>query len=277
LNKGTEPNETHDPYAPPASDFDGGLDESWQGAGDAGFGAQTLLVQALTGLLGLQALLQGLNAAACLLLAAGWVGVGHALDLVSISHVLVRAYPVAYYVGAIPFVLFLVGANKNARAFAAADADADTDAEPEPWGDDPELWGDRPERPRPEARHASAWAIWSFSPASMFWWFCVPFLNFVRPYQAVKAVWACSAPEHGGLRAARTEVLSTWWTTWLVSLFAARSSASLKAFDLGPAQRDVIIAVVSLLGVASCVFALRMVFALHQRQRQRAAELWAES
>jgi uncharacterized protein DUF4328 len=260
---------SRDPYAPPASDLDVALGHSWEGASDAGFGTQTLLVQALTGVLGLQALLQGINAVACLLLASGMIEVGHTLRLVGISGAIVKAYPFAYFVGIIPFAFFLVGANKNARAFAAAD----TENEPASWGDQPELWGD-PERPRDGRRLSHALAISGFSPASMFWWFCVPFLSFVRPYQAVKAVWDCSASERGGLNAAHNDVLWTWWTAWLLSLFVSRASTAISALDLGVAARDLVIACGSLLTVAACLLALRMVRALHDRQRQRAAELW---
>jgi hypothetical protein len=58
-----------------------------------------------------------------------------------------------------------------------------------------------------------------FSPASTMWWYFVPFLNLVRPYQAVREIWQASTP---GPHNAAWFVLPSppwlplWWGTWLV-------------------------------------------------------------
>jgi len=236
-----------DPYAPPESELEASLESVLPSARRAGFATHALLVQAITGLLGVQAILHAINAVVCLLLASGMSEVAGAIELVPVSRALAGAQPFFYLMGIIPFALFLYGANKNARQFELA-AGASDDAE--------------------------QGAVWSFSPGSMVWWYAVPFFNLVRPYQAVRAVWASSAPEYGGVEFIRSDILPAWWAAWLLALVASRGSAVLKETRLNVAARDVVIAVVSLLGVASCLLAVRMVRALYARQRQRAAELW---
>jgi hypothetical protein len=247
LSKETDWVRGNDPYAPPVSDAADSLERPLQRAGVAGFDAQTSLLQVVMGSLLLQAFLQALNAAVSLLLAAGTLENGQVVKLVGVSHVASRTFAVVYLLGTIPFGLFLVRANKNARAFV-------TEAPADPF---------------------AVWRLREFGPAWMFWSFFVPLFNFVRPYQAVKAVWSCSAPVNGGLEAAQSEVLSTWWTAWLLSLAASRASLVVRTFELGAAGRDRMIAVSSLVTVAACLLAMRMIRALHARQLQRAAELWS--
>ena len=87
-----------------------------------------------------------------------------------------RAVQVSYLVSLLPFGLFLVRANKNATAFGRQ---------------------------------------LSFSPASMVWWFCVPFLNLVRPYEAVKSVWDASVSTRF-YSFERDNVLTLWWGFWVM-------------------------------------------------------------
>ena len=261
-----------DPYAPPASDADSVAAILHEGAGHYGYRAQGWLLPTLTGSLALQALLHGLNASACIALASG---IGDPGMLLSLSSFAVLVHPFLYFGGAIPFGIFLVDANKNARAFVTADADSDEEP-PQAWGDEPELWGNEPERVEEDERPklARAMSIWAFSPASMVWWHFVPFLNLFRPYQALKAVWACSAPENEGLSGLRRDVLSLWWAGWLGNLLASRVS-TMKTLSSSFATHDLTIAICGIVSAVACLLALRMVRALSERQQRRATELWS--
>ena len=117
-----------DPYAPPESELEASLESVLPSARRAGFATHALLVQAITGLLGVQAILHAINAVVCLLLASGMSEVAGAIELVPVSRALAGAQPFFYLMGIIPFALFLYGANKNARQFELA-AGASDDAE----------------------------------------------------------------------------------------------------------------------------------------------------
>jgi Domain of unknown function (DUF4328) len=71
-----------------------------------------------------------------------------------------------------------------------------------------------------------------FSPGSTVWWFFIPFLNFVRPYQATAELWNSSEP----LTTVRWKfgktpaILRIWWGAWIVSMvfgvFESRTGAT---------------------------------------------------
>jgi len=56
-----------------------------------------------------------------------------------------------------------------------------------------------------------------FTPASTIWWFFVPFLNLVRPYQAVREIWRASTarPQEAWFAKPAPPWLRLWWGTWL--------------------------------------------------------------
>jgi hypothetical protein len=267
---------TQGPYTPPASDTDGVAAVLLESAVHYGYRVRGWLLPTVVGSLGLQGLLHGLNATACLALASSF---GDPKGLLWLSQSVVLVLPYLYYGGALVFGIFLVDANKNARAFVTADADTDLDP-PQAWGDEPELWGDEPERADDDERPklARAMSIWAFSPASMIWWHFVPVFNLFRPYQAVKAVWASSAPQHEGRSVLRGDLLFLWWAwaAWLGNLLASRVR-TMKTFSSSFAAHDLKIALCDIVSAVACLLALRMVRVLSERQRLRAAELWTSS
>lgn len=64
-----------------------------------------------------------------------------------------------------------------------------------------------------------------FSESSMSWWYFVPVLNLVRPYQAMRAVWDASRPrsaEYGAGTWASAPEVSSWWTAWVIAQVLGR-------------------------------------------------------
>ena len=56
-----------------------------------------------------------------------------------------------------------------------------------------------------------------FTPASRIWWFFVPFMNLVRPYQAMRELWNAS---HGRQDLGDTvPLVAIWWGAWLLANF----------------------------------------------------------
>jgi hypothetical protein len=56
-----------------------------------------------------------------------------------------------------------------------------------------------------------------FTPAATVWWFLVPFMNLVRPYQAVNEIWQTSnaGPENPGFLSAAPAWMPLWWGSWI--------------------------------------------------------------
>jgi hypothetical protein len=68
-----------------------------------------------------------------------------------------------------------------------------------------------------------------FSPASTVWWFFVPFMNLVRPYQAVKEIWHSSTagPQEAWFAKPAPGWLLLWWGTWIAFNVLVRLTQSL--------------------------------------------------
>jgi hypothetical protein len=241
--------EVVNPYAPPGSELDAALLPP-RAADLAGYRPQRFVVLALDVLLGLQVLTHVVNAVLCGTLGLAKVSVEVGQQLVSLSRWPTQGNPPLYFIGMVPFAAFLMRANKNARTFVAL---ADSEQE----------FGDLPSAP-----------LRRFTPQSMVWWFFVPLLNLVRPYEAVRAVWVCSAPERAGLESVLDgNILKSWWGAWISALIWARVASAFAPMGTNPGTHDVLAAIGSVLGMVACCIALRMVHALERRQALRAAEL----
>jgi len=68
-----------------------------------------------------------------------------------------------------------------------------------------------------------------FSPASTMWWFFVPFMNLVRPYQAVREIWQASTSgyQEAWFAKAAPGWLRLWWGTWLAFNMLLRLTANM--------------------------------------------------
>jgi hypothetical protein len=199
-----------------------------------GFTDQRNLVLILTGLLGGQVITGALGAIVYWALFFGEL-VPASSTALALSFSVAKWHLALYYLTLIPFGWFLVRANKNARVLSR------------------------------RTLH--------FTPASMVWWFAVPFLNFVRPYQAVRAVWLASS-----LRRERSTsnptILLSWWALWVASTLL---NGAYRWFpELGAPELYRLVGVVSNTLVAGLAgTALVMVRALYQLQQRKAAKLSA--
>jgi hypothetical protein len=238
------------PYVPPAQDEGGESRDALLIASAYGYQDQTLIVRIVTGFIAAHALASAYNAIACAALVFANLSWSAEELVVSSTAVCFQVNRIIYFIGIIPFATFLVRANQNARLFAQAAQDHSRDM---------------------LRRHP----LDSFSPASMVYWFFVPFANLVKPYQAVHTVWTSSAPQSPEARSAsQYHVLSMWWVLWLVVMFWAYVKAFMVVPRVEVQTHNVVIIINGFLVGALCFFALRMVQLLDERQRKRAAELW---
>jgi hypothetical protein len=81
------------------------------------------------------------------------------------------------------------------------------------------LWGLWSVRAAHNARTFSD-APFEFSPSSTIWWFFVPFLNLVRPYQAIKEIDLASMPDEASGNA--SSIIGGWWALWIISRIVLR-------------------------------------------------------
>jgi hypothetical protein len=229
-----------------------------QNARESGYRARVPLVRILTGVLVVEALLQGLNAA-CAILLSGWLTRAQSDALSASSHAVSTAFLPIYLFGLTPFAWFLVGSNKNARAFVRAALGA-------PAGEDDLQYAKRVLTRAP--------AVLRFTPASMVWSLLIPVINLVQPYQAVKAIWNASRPERVSGQVESAGVILQWWLSYLLALLVTRPIDALGSKRVGVVNHNLFAAFSNLVCVAASLLALRMVLALHERQSERAAELW---
>jgi len=229
------------PYAPPSGDaapFEGSTE------GPAGYESQATLVQVLVGVIGLMAAVKCVTVATVVVIQFGELAKDQVALLLQLSPWANKLHRVTFLLCAVPFAMFLVRSNKNARAMTSVNG-----------------------------RELAA-TVAKFTPASMAWWFFVPVMNFVMPAQAVKAVWSCSAPA-----AARSwpsdgdHVVTWWWGAFLVSWFYDSASAYIARPGMDPTSNNILVALHSILWVVTCTAAIQMLRALERRQATRAAEL----
>lgn len=197
------------------------------GTASPGFVDQSTLVTLLTGLLGLQAIVAGGNAAACVALNVATLDFDAETFLVTTTNQAASFDVWLYWATLVPFGMFLFRANKNARAIS----------------------GKAP----------------TFTPASMVWWYAVPFMNLIRPYQAVLEVWDLSTLSE--TLPVRSGVLPAWWAAWLLGTISPRITAALTV-DAEPFFHNNVAAFENTTSLALCVLAATVVRQLDARQRR---------
>ena len=202
-------------------------------------------MQVLVVLIWLVAAINGVNVAIIVVIELGLVAVEMIELVVRFSSWTEIAHTLTFLLCAVPFGMFLVRANKNARTLTTV-----------------------------EGRELAGTGLARFTPASMVWWFFVPVLNFVRPFQALKVVWSASAREAAQRwRSEGDYVLSWWWGAWVVgSLLGSAASAAARA-KVEPTTNNILLALQSLAWIATCAAAIQMLRALERRQATRAKEL----
>jgi hypothetical protein len=226
------------PYAAPDTDDLAQEEADIAHAEAAGYTDQSGIVLLTSALLCVQFVLALGKGIACLLLNTSTIGPEYGTELVDATQHAATGLQYLFWITWLPFGAFLVRSNKNARVFGLTSL--------------------------------------AFTPASMVWWYCVPLLSFVRPFQAVKAVWAASAPsEENSVAENDTNIVTLWWTAWLVDMFVSKI-INFALTDPEPYSHNVALAVEAATSAVLYFLALRMVRALHARQQQRATEAIAQ-
>jgi hypothetical protein len=56
-----------------------------------------------------------------------------------------------------------------------------------------------------------------FTPGWAVGWYFIPFLNLIRPYQAMREIWQASSNPHRWASESGSPLLNVWWVLWLTS------------------------------------------------------------
>jgi hypothetical protein len=114
-----------------------------------------------------------------------------------------------------------------------------------------------------------------FTPASTVWWFLVPFLNLVRPYQAVKEIWQAGAArrEEMWFRKPAPASMRVWWGSWIVFNVLSRVTSGLARGGADAARESALLQRIAGLSAAACL--LWAVSRIAKAQATQAAPLLA--
>lgn len=106
------------------------------------------------------------------------------------------------------------------------------------------------------------------SPAWSVGYYFVPVVNLFRPYQAMKEIWGAS-----GVRRVSTNLLTVWWTLWIVAEFGNRllNRLNFKAETAGDLRGCTFLEIaLGFVNVPLCITAILVVRRLYAMQQEKA-------
>jgi hypothetical protein len=128
-------------------------------------------------------------------------------------------------------------------------------------------------------RNLYAFGVYShISESYVRWAFFIPFVNLVRPYRVMKAVWDGSIPVGSGSLGRSSQILTLWWAAWIMSGFAERAAGSMaKGSSISSLQTATSLGIVAtLIHLAAAVLAILSIQAITARQESCASGQVAE-
>ena len=111
----------------------------------------------------------------------------------------------------------------------------------------------------------------SYTPGWALGWFFVPFLNLIRPFQAMKELWQASHAGAEWSTSSSAKLVDFWWCLWLINnvygAFISRSFSSQNSVD------ELILATkVGMAGflihIPVCILAIKLVGGIHTAQEK---------
>jgi len=115
----------------------------------------------------------------------------------------------------------------------------------------------------------------TFTPGWSVGWYFIPVANLWKPYQAMKQIWQASANPGAWQSQKPPNLLSVWWTLWVISHFL--SNTSLRLSLRADTSAELIVAeVITLLSdigdIALCLVAIQLVRGIIRLQRHWAGQ-----
>ena len=124
--------------------------------------------------------------------------------------------------------------------------------------------------------HRNLWAFGlrtGFSDSQVKWAFFIPFVNLVRPYQVMKAIWQGSVPVDDKLVGRSTQVLGAWWGTWILGgLFGRVSRGMTTGHDIPQLISATQVGIISsIINIVCAGLAIWTIFSITARQESCAS------
>jgi hypothetical protein len=101
-----------------------------------------------------------------------------------------------------------------------------------------------------------------FTPGWSVGYFFIPFLNLVRPYQAMKEIWKVSENPSAWQSASTSALLGWWWALWLISGFLGQMvfRTSMNATTIDQLQATTGLSIFSsFVGIPLCLVAINLI------------------
>lgn len=94
-----------------------------------------------------------------------------------------------------------------------------------------------------------------FTPASTVWWFLVPFMNLIRPYQAVKEIWQAGLAdrEETWFLTSAPAVMRLWWAAWIAFNVLSRVTSRTASHSADVAQVSALLERIAGVAAAACL------------------------
>jgi hypothetical protein len=115
-----------------------------------------------------------------------------------------------------------------------------------------------------------------FTPGWSVGYYFIPFVNLVRPYQAMKEIWKCSANPGNWRMQPGSALLGWWWALWLISGFLGQISFRLSlAVDSPDSLQTATVAsmISNIVDIPLCLIAISLISKIYARQRALASQI----
>lgn len=110
----------------------------------------------------------------------------------------------------------------------------------------------------------------TFTPGWSVGWYFVPFLNLVRPFQAMREIWQVSTNPKRWQTVEDTGLLTVWWTLWIITRILGQISfrMSMDVTDLSSLENATTVSIVTaVVEVPLSLVAIRMVGRIYEKQK----------
>jgi hypothetical protein len=110
-----------------------------------------------------------------------------------------------------------------------------------------------------------------FSPGWSIGYYFIPFVNFYKPYYAMKEIWNVSTNPINWQSEQKIPLLSRWWTLWVIAGFLGNLSLRLsrRADTISSLQSSTNVALfLDIIGILLCLVAISLISTIFTKQEK---------
>ena len=107
-----------------------------------------------------------------------------------------------------------------------------------------------------------------FTPGWSIGWYFVPFMNFYKPYQAMKEIWKTSKDPNNWQSIETPSLIKEWWVLWIINSFLGRILYRLPTEEIDEMFLEGVIRIgAELVSISLSVIAIKMVSNICEMQK----------